>query len=56
MYPEVSLHYGDFVWSNFNMADRTVGQLELTLHVSNAGASQELVIYYILSSRDTDWP
>ena len=38
MYPEVTLHYGDFVWVNFNMADRTAGQLESMLRVSNACA------------------
>ena len=37
MHPEVNLHSGDFVWANFNMADRIAGQLESTLHVSNAG-------------------
>ena len=36
--PEVNLHYGDFVWANSNMADRTGGQLELTVCVSNVGA------------------
>ena len=31
MHPEANLHYGHFVWANFNMADRTAGQLESTL-------------------------
>ena len=38
MHPEVNLHYEDFVWANFNTADRTGSQLELTVRVSNAGA------------------
>ena len=39
MHPEVNLHYGDFVWANFNLqGDRTAGQLESMLRVSNAGA------------------
>ena len=38
MDPEVNLHYGDFVWVNFNMANRTAGQLKSTLCVSNASA------------------
>ena len=37
-HPEVNLHYGDFVWANSNMADRTGGQLESTVRVSNVGA------------------
>ena len=38
MHPEVNLHYGNFVWGNFNLADRTAGQLESMLRVSNTGA------------------
>ena len=34
-HPEVTFN---FVWVNFNMADRTSGQLESTLRVSNARA------------------
>ena len=30
---KLRLLYGDFVWGNFNMADRTAGQLESALHV-----------------------
>ena len=29
--------YGDFVCANFNMADRTAGQLESTVRVSKTG-------------------
>ena len=32
------LHYGDFVPANFNMADKTSGELESMLHVNKASA------------------
>ena len=33
---KLRLHYGDFVQANFNMADKTAGQLHLTLRVNQA--------------------
>ena len=35
---KLHLHYGDFVQANSNMADKTVGQLELMLRVNKASA------------------
>ena len=35
---KLCLHYGDFVQANFNMADKTAGQLESILHINKASA------------------
>ncbi len=35
---KLRLHYGDFVQENFNMADKTVGKLEMALRVNKASA------------------
>ena len=33
---KLRLHHGDFVQANFNMADKTAGQLQSTLSVNKA--------------------
>ena len=62
-HPEVNLHYGDFVWPNSNMADRTGGQLESTVRVSNVGAKgfepstgwNNYIMSYTQSFQELSW-
>ena len=39
---KLRLHYGDFVQANYNMADKTAGQLQSTLRVVRRFLNQEL--------------
>ena len=62
-HPEVNLHYRDFVWANSNMADRTGGQLESTVRVSNVGAKgfepstgwNNYIMSYTQSFQELSW-
>ena len=35
---KLHLHYGDFAWENFDMADKTIGKLKTVLRVNKASA------------------